>query len=114
MLSDHLSSLRLPPSELLVSGNCTPDKQLGGMQMTCRLTASSKQYRIPHLPDLLRQPCYRCSRYLKVPDGMPYGQTGLLSATSERSAEAGATEAAANTKESRWVCWHTSCGLEST
>jgi hypothetical protein len=136
-LSNHLTSLNLSLAELLVCplfSSCllsyepiasplrfyrkaiTKDKR-----NTIRSRADG-QYRIPYLPETLRQACFYCSKYLKMPDGLPVQHTGYLTLSGGRSSgsdgpdgdgeridgSAGGPDEARG--EGRWVCWHDSCG----
>jgi hypothetical protein len=86
-------------------------------------TTAHKQYRIPHLPSLAKEPCYYCSKHLKFPDGRP-DYTGFLPppkvvrrgskrklSMSISAGEESATSVGEGTGEDagRWVCWHGSC-----
>jgi hypothetical protein len=86
-------------------------------------TRAHKQYRIPHLPSLAKEPCYYCSKHLKFPDGRP-DYSGFLPPPkvvrrgSKRKLSMSITageESAMSDGEvmggdgGRWVCWHGSC-----
>ncbi|KAK1926703.1 hypothetical protein DB88DRAFT_538583 [Papiliotrema laurentii] len=86
-LSKHLTDLSLPLPELL--------------------------FRLVSLPELLKQPCHYCQRHLRVPDGLPYGQTGYLPADpslGSKDATRMDTDQDDEVKEGgKWVSWHPSC-----